>query len=282
MNVAYASNEKYFDMLMTSIYSLLSHNNDVSLYIYLNSKKQNYFKKLEQLAENFGSKLHFFSSKEIQALIASMDFKIESYLSLETYFRLFLDKLVQLDRILYLDVDTLVLDNLEELYLSNLDQDYLIAARPYDKSLPWVKGIMRKYDLRRGYFNSGVLLLNLRRLKNTNNLHDAIVIASEKKINDQYALNIVFDMKFLEISPRYNWTRNIFNFYGKKSIVHFTGEFKPNIYFFRHPDAKIYRSYYRQVNSFYKFSFRYYIYTLKRILIKIKLVNCIFLFLLFN
>ena len=92
------------------------------------------------------------------------------YYSKTTYFRLFLPNLYpQYDKVLYLDSDIVVLDDIAELY--NIDMgDDLVAAAPDDviQFNPVFQNYAEKVvgvaDYRR-YFNAGVLLMNLDQLR---------------------------------------------------------------------------------------------------------------------
>lgn len=92
------------------------------------------------------------------------------YYSKTTYFRLFLPNLYpQYDKVLYLDSDIVVLDDIAKLF--NIDMgDSLVAAAPDD--VIQFNEVFRTYaekvvgvaDYRR-YFNAGVLLMNLDQLR---------------------------------------------------------------------------------------------------------------------
>jgi len=92
------------------------------------------------------------------------------YYSKTTYFRLFLPNLFpQYDKVLYLDSDIVILDDIAQLY--NIDMgDNLVAAAPddviqFNKVFQvYVEKVVGVADYRR-YFNAGVLLMNLHELR---------------------------------------------------------------------------------------------------------------------
>lgn len=92
------------------------------------------------------------------------------YYSKTTYFRLFLPNLYpQYDKVLYLDSDIVILDDIANLY--NIDMgDNLVAAAPDDVIQfnevfqTYVEKVVGVADYRR-YFNAGVLLMNLHQLR---------------------------------------------------------------------------------------------------------------------
>lgn len=92
------------------------------------------------------------------------------YYSKTTYFRLFLPNLYpQYDKVLYLDSDIVILDDIAKLYNTDMG-DNLVAAAPDDviQAMPvfqdYVEKVVGVADYRR-YFNAGILLMNLHELR---------------------------------------------------------------------------------------------------------------------
>lgn len=92
------------------------------------------------------------------------------YYSKTTYFRLFLPNLYpQYDKVLYLDSDIVILDDIAKLYNTDMG-DNLVAAAPDDviQTMPvfqdYVEKVVGVADFRR-YFNAGILLMNLHELR---------------------------------------------------------------------------------------------------------------------
>ncbi|MGN0400713.1 MAG: glycosyltransferase family 8 protein [Acetatifactor sp.] len=92
------------------------------------------------------------------------------YYSITTYFRLFLPNLYpQYDKVLYLDSDIVILDDIAKLY--NIDMGTnLVAAAPDDiiQTTPvfqeYAEKVVGVADYR-NYFNAGILLMNLHQLR---------------------------------------------------------------------------------------------------------------------
>ena len=92
------------------------------------------------------------------------------YYSKTTYFRLFIPNLYpQYDKALYLDSDIVILDDIAELYHMALG-DALVGAAPDDviqhneAFREYAEKVVGVADYR-GYFNAGILLMNLRELR---------------------------------------------------------------------------------------------------------------------
>lgn len=123
------------------------------------------------------------------------------------------DLLADRSRALYLDSDTLVLSDLHELWETPLDPHPLAAvANVVEASArPHVAALGIQYP--GGFFNSGVLLMDLDRMRaeqSSNQLFEAAADLGERLLwPDQDALNVVFAGRWLPLHPRWN-TQNIF------------------------------------------------------------------------
>ena len=108
------------------------------------------------------------------------------------------------DKILYLDSDIIILDDLEELFNIDISNHYAAAVKDYIAT-----DILRQHELinTNDYFNSGVLLLNLKILRN-DYLKEKLL---DYKINgynifmDQDAFNYCFNNKVKFIDLKYNY-----------------------------------------------------------------------------
>lgn len=127
-----------------------------------------------------------------------------------TYLRLFIDKSIDEDKILYLDTDTIFNGNIDDLYnMDLLDYEYAGA-----------KDFLGKIFINRNYINAGVLLFNLKRIRETNLFNICLDALKIKKytFNDQDVLN-KFCQKKLFFDSKYN---NQYKYSKKTVIQHFS------------------------------------------------------------
>ena len=113
--------------------------------------------------------------------------------------RLFSDLIPELpQKLLYLDSDVLCRSNFEDMYNTDL-KDYDIAGAP-DRYGKWFFGNILKHD----YLNSGVLLINMARIRENGLFERCRRMCRDKKMfmPDQSALNRL--AKKLKIPARYN------------------------------------------------------------------------------
>lgn len=131
------------------------------------------------------------------------------FISAPMWYRIYLPELLpEVDRLLYLDIDTIVTDSLEPLAATDLSDCYVGAvtnvfqahetSRPGDLGLP----------AGQAYFNSGVLLMNLE-LMRRDGCSEALGAFARRAGSaldypDQDALNVVLGARRLVLHPRWN------------------------------------------------------------------------------
>jgi lipopolysaccharide biosynthesis glycosyltransferase len=183
------------------------------------------------------------------------------HLHRSTWYRALLPELVPgLPKILYLDTDTLVLDDLRPLWSTDVSAHLFAAVTnplyPFMENWP-----VTRLGLPDGtrYLNSGVLLMNLEALRRENAvaaLRDYASQHPENRFNEQDALAALFHTRCLFLPPRWNAQTTVFELPVEAlpfaaadvggarehpAIVHFIGPFKPDHYLSRHPCTELYR-----------------------------------------
>ena len=143
--------------------------------------------------------------------------KIENFhVSKTALFKFFLPDLIKdLDKVLYLDSDILINGDLSELFNTDIS-DYYIAAADDMGDLKLADG--RSYMAQNiglyttHYFNSGVMLLNLEKMRK-DNARDALIqykLHGNNVFMDQDALNVVLGKKRKIIDTKYNFCFSLF------------------------------------------------------------------------
>jgi len=149
---------------------------------------------------------------------------------LNIYFRLFIPFFLPKDvvKVIYLDVDMLVLEDISLLWDMDLQGNIVAAVRdPINiVSNPW--GGIKNYsdfnmDQNAAYFNTGLLLIDKVKWINFDVTSKVLSCIRSNKayanFPDQYGLNIILYQKWLEISPLWNCFSHLT--YDKPSIIHF-------------------------------------------------------------
>lgn len=126
-------------------------------------------------------------------------FTLPNYrLSLMCFARVLAPLLLDCDRALYLDVDTICCENLQPLF--DLDM-----TGKYFAMVPEVKGRWNPYN-REHYYNAGVTLMNLAEMRKDNVTEQLIqgMNTGRYVFGEQDAINDLFYDKIITLPPRYN------------------------------------------------------------------------------
>lgn len=148
-------------------------------------------------------------------------FYIRDYFTISIYYRFFLPQIMkEYDKIIYLDCDMIILKDVKELYETELANTSLAAVRElyipfeikFDKTaLSYYQDTLHIFEPR-DYFNSGCLIMNLKKMRRQNITEKFITCLAKldkPKQPDQDVMNSVLykDVTFLD--PRWNTLNHI-------------------------------------------------------------------------
>ena len=134
------------------------------------------------------------------------------------------DFLHNYDKAVYLDSDVIVNGDLSDLYKTNIDECYAGMVKDFYAHLIEHDDLRLNYKV---YYNSGVMLLNLKKMR-ADNISQKLI--EEKKNNlyskymDQDVFNIVFKDNIKLLAPEFN-----FMLYSKDDLNHFYEVYNSNI-----------------------------------------------------
>ena len=201
MNIVYSTDENYAKFCLASLESLMETNKkDVKVYIIENDLKKETKQKMEKIVEKNGE-LKFIDCKKIyENLLHDNTFPFAGYA------RLFIQDEIKEDKVIYLDCDLIVENDLEELYNIELGDNLVGAVQDPcgSESIKLPIG-MDKNDR---YINSGVLLINLKKWREINFKEMVIQFIKEHKGNvahrDQGIINGICKGNILYLNPKFN------------------------------------------------------------------------------
>ena len=166
MNILLTINKKYVKLVNILLNSIQLSNKDTKFDIYILHRELDIEDK--NIIES-GLDLNKFNIKMIK--IDEEEVKnfpqYQKRYPKEIYFRLFATKYLpeNLDKILYLDSDTLVINKLDELYNMDFEGNFYIATTHVKKILRKINEVRLRIDDDVPYINTGVLLINLKELR---------------------------------------------------------------------------------------------------------------------
>ena len=213
LNVLYATDSNYSQHAAASIYSLLRYNScfdKINIYLIDDNISDECKEKFNTLIKDFPlAEIIFYPFKELSKNLQLND---KTGYAQVGYARLFLSKICDKDKILYIDCDTIINGSLKELWETEME-DYIIAGvqdNPALHSLTTV-GMTRNHR----YINGGVLLINLKKWREEK--AEERILKMIKDYNgfvphhDQGIINGVFKDEIKILHPKFNTMSQFFD-----------------------------------------------------------------------
>lgn len=202
--------------------------------------------KLKETALKFNGKINFIDVTDEMKKHSSVDIvKITGAFTPGSVFRLLLPNITSMNKIIYLDCDVIVNLDISELWNIDLEGYYIAAIDDKAGQTIMNKPLLSNSRFRmwmmdmplEHYFNSGVVMLNLNKIRKNFNLFEEGLKFFERyerctEFPDQDLLNKLFSDKTLIVDPKFHvfareaMSREDFN----NAIWHFTGEKPWNIH----------------------------------------------------
>ena len=208
MNIVCATDGNYLRHCVAMLTSLWDHNQDPDLHVYLIFDNAN-SQELSLAVSHLRNFLPGFSL--LQASLKPLDgFPVNGHATVATYFRLLLPELlpVTVNRVIFIDADTVVTDSLAPLWNLPL-QGKALAAVPEHRISCKDHG----YDFG-GYFNAGIMLIDIQKWRQSDLLERGRLFANAHPDRmrhwDQDVLNHVFKNDWLAIPDRWNACPHLF------------------------------------------------------------------------
>lgn len=293
MNIVLASDDKYVQHCAVTMMSILKNNKDVVFYFLTEGISLENEKKLSSMVRQCGG---VFNKLIVPSNIINkcpMPSYMSNHISRATYYRLLITDLLprDIDKVIYLDCDIVVRKSLSALWNTPIANKAIAAVYQYnewaDYTNSWIRlGIDRKY----GYFNAGVLLINLVYWRNNNVKERLFDFINNNYDNihshDQDTLNAVLYKETFPLSITWNFLSFFYDDYRRwtfpgnlnadviemvksdPAIVHYVYKPKPWEFACKHPLKNEYSFYLKQTPwCDYKAPFKlgdYYLYVIKR------------------
>ena len=260
INIAFAIDGKYTPHLEALLKSICYYNKNVNFYVLHNDIPAEWFEGIQCKLQKMG---HNLFSIHISDDIFK-DYKtLEHISSSSSYYRFLIPKLINQDRVLYLDADIIVNGSLRDFYYSDLENTPVGVVRDYCTMQTFPFPYLDE-SVSKNYFNSGVLLIDCIKWRNEEIvgilLETAKEYANQVLYGDQCILNMVLrekakyygfaentQVKYIENIKQQCAVKSV-NLEKEPIIIHYTAECKPwdnqnptlfereKYWFFRHLD----------------------------------------------
>lgn len=205
MNIVYATDNNFVDVLSASIKSLYTTNSDLDLNLWIIADKvsDRNKEKINRLSKQF-------AQREIN-WIENVEIPFKLHLdrgSISSFSRLFLGSVLpsSMSKVLYLDSDIIVMDSLRSIFDIDFKGKILYGVNDtFNKEYKQVLGI----PIDKPMFNAGVMLINLELWRN-NNVEERFLQVIQKfngtiLQGDLGVLNAVLYNSFGVLPPEYNY-----------------------------------------------------------------------------
>ena len=249
ISIVFASDDNYAQHIAVVIASIMAKTKEkVCFYVINDNISKGKIEKLRDTADIFKAKIEFISVPEDKF----SNVYLSGHVSKAAYFRLALADILpnDIEKVIYLDVDLLVYDDIKKMWqidLKNLPlaavPDYGIMASP---RLCKQKADVIGLPVGEKYFNSGVLVVNLKEWRKEDYTKQILEIINNNQFphHDQDALNKLFMHKWQALDLRWNIIPPVFNLFSKillnsnfrknaitarknPGIIHYAGRYKP-------------------------------------------------------
>ena len=214
MIIAICCTRNWYKYMLFQLYALFKHNNVDKIYMFIEDDNIPYIQHKE---------IEFININKLPDYIKPQSPNYKTKYTKLSYLRCYFSKVLKEDKVLYIDADAIVVDDISELWEMNIN-DYVLAGihepGEWSKHLS-IEGMDDKY------INSGVLLMNLKKIRQEQ-LDDKMIDLLNTNwyaFPDQDVINIVCKNKIKYLSSIYNSTETT-GFKDDAKIIHYIRERK--------------------------------------------------------
>lgn len=241
-HVGCSTDDNYIHHASVMICSLLENNrnNNIVIHVLYDALAEMNKALLLNIASRYDTQLVF--HKIDTSKLEGVKFRTVRPLSMAAYYRLLLASILEsVDKVLYLDVDTVILNDISPLFDLELENYALAAVKDV---VPCIDAHRMSISLPCGqdYFCSAVMLINLKYWRRNNAQEALLEFAKRDRVvfcHDQDALNYVFKNQWFCLAPKWNRFNMVYKsgkdfedymdryeYYHKPHIIHFS-DYKP-------------------------------------------------------
>lgn len=244
VNILVTLDKNYIPYLNVMLFSLMETNPDYRFDVYLLHtalSEGDVVSTVDTLGER--GKLHLVCADSLRL----EDAPTTSRYPKEIYYRIFAAQLLpkELDRVLYLDPDLIINGSIRSLYELPMEDYYFAAASHTGPLLRMVNGIRLDMEEDTPYINSGVMLMNLERLRREQTPEDVFSFIEKRKaallLPDQDIISALYGSKIYALDAyRYNMSEKLYQLHApfekelnldwvreNAVIIHYCGRNKP-------------------------------------------------------
>ena len=243
VDVAFACDQNLQNELIVVIASMMANTKrEVNAHVLTRGLGEDYFRKVAGMFPQVNFFFHDFSDIEYGSKVNLM-----KHITVSTFDRLFLPQvLTELDKVLYLDVDILVRGDVGKLYDTKLG-NYAMAGKrsrldgwsslidvitrislqlPAKQAWALRRRAHLTGDLTADTYNAGILVMNLKKMRDENFVESNLYLVEELRLNDQDVMNFWSRGRAVALDDAWNYVPTQ-DYSADPQIVHWAGPGKP-------------------------------------------------------
>ena len=243
IDIAFACDQNLQNELAVVIASVERNTKrELNMHILTRGLGNDYFQKIHKLFPKINFFFHDFSDISYGSKVNLM-----KHITVSTFDRLFLPRVLdKLDKVLYLDVDILVRSDVAKLYDLKLGDKVFAGKKSRLDGWSSLTDVITRVSLllppkqawalrRRAHatgdltadtYNAGILLMNLKKMREEDFIENNLYLVEELRLNDQDVMNFYSAGRALNIDDDWNYVPTQ-DFSKDPKIVHWAGPVKP-------------------------------------------------------
>lgn len=212
LNVLYSTDNNYAAHAAASIRSLVDNNGDfeqINIHVLNDNLSEEVKRKLHETVKMHENAKIFFHP--LASLLSKLNLNDKSGFAKAGYGRLMISEIIDADKLLYIDCDTIINGSVEKLWDTDIAEYYVAGVQDNPALFSLTAVGMNMQDR---YINSGVLLINLKKWREDKLEKRFIEMVKAHggyvKHHDQGIINGVCKGNILVLHPRYNTMSQFF------------------------------------------------------------------------
>ena len=191
--------KNWYYYLSVAVYSLIITNKVKKIYLVIEDDE---ISDINVLCNKYNVKVEYLNINNIENYIKETSPNYNTKYSKLSMCRLYFTKIINEDKVLYIDADAIVLDDISELWNTEFEDKVLVGVKEPNN---WDRHLNTS-NLNDNYINSGVLLMNLKALKEEELDESMLYLINNHKYEypDQDVINLVCRNRIKYISNEYN------------------------------------------------------------------------------
>lgn len=237
--IVFSIDDNYAPFVPVTVQSIREHKNDKNIYqiFVLGTGITDKHKKM---LEALTSDNIIISVIDINELISKdnrlKELFVNYWFNASIYYRFFIAEILkEYNKAIYIEADSLLLDDIAKIYQIDLNGKMFAAAQqiPYlgNQSEEWHDYCRTRLKMKHpeNYFNSGLLVMNLKKMRENNFRENSIATMNTHQFTymDQDTLNFLYSEDVLLLDPMYDAEVGLIRENDKPILLHFSSLFKP-------------------------------------------------------